>query len=137
MRAMLLALTLLVGACAADSEVLSLEVGTCFDDPEDTSVVSEVPIVDCDEPHDNQVFAVFVLPGTTFPGVDELRDDAVEGCSERFASYVGQDYLFSELLLSAFWPSEASWQEVDDREVICFLYATDGPLVGSQRGSNR
>lgn len=134
-RTILLALALLAVACGAQGEVLSLEVGTCFDDPEDASAVSEVPIVDCDEPHDNEVFAVFTLPGSAFPGAAELRDDAVEGCSDRFGAYVGEDYLFSELLIGAFWPTEVSWEEADDREVICYLYASDGPLVGSQRGS--
>lgn len=136
MRIILLALALLVAGCGGQGEVLSLEVGTCFNDPEDASAVREVPVVDCDEPHDNEVFAVFTLAGTVFPGEDDLRDDAVEGCSERFGAFVGEDYLFSELLLSAFWPSEASWEEAGDREVICYLYAPDGPLVGSQRGSS-
>ena len=48
---------LVLSACSA--EVLTLDVGTCFDDPEAFDLVdsSDVPIVECDVPHDNEVYA--------------------------------------------------------------------------------
>jgi hypothetical protein len=41
------AATLALSACSGT--VLELDVGTCFDDPEDFEEVEEVPIVDCAE----------------------------------------------------------------------------------------
>jgi hypothetical protein len=48
---------LVLSACT--TEVLTLDVGTCFDDPEAFDLVdsSDVPIVECDVPHDNEVYA--------------------------------------------------------------------------------
>jgi hypothetical protein len=53
--AVLVVAMLVLSACSA--EVLTLAVGTCFDDPDEFDLVdsSDVPIVECDVPHDNEV----------------------------------------------------------------------------------
>ncbi len=123
-------------ACAED-EVFSLEVGECFDDPDGADrTVESVPVVDCDQPHDHEVFATFELVGSSWPGADQVEEDASDGCLERFEDYIGTTYPESELLASAFWPSEESWA-ADDREVICFVYDPDGPVTGTLEGANR
>lgn len=136
----LAALTLLLAACGSSEpagDVFSLAVGDCFDDPEAGTQVSSVPLIDCSEPHDNQVFAVFDLPDGPFPGDAAVQETADLGCMERFESYVGTQYAVSALFLSSLSPTQGSWNDRDDREVICFLWEPDAKLVGSQRGSGR
>lgn len=139
--AALASLMLVVVACGSSEpagDVFSLAVGDCFDDPgSGEGQVSSVPLVDCAEPHDNEVFAVFDLPDGPFPGNAEVQEAADLGCVERFASFVGTDYAVSELFLSSLSPTQASWDGRDDREVICFLYEPGVRLVGSERGSGR
>ncbi len=135
--ALSLAATVLV-ACGNDrEEVFSLEVGDCFDDP-DGSVdeVYEVPIVGCEEPHDNEVYAIHELANGDFPGDAEVAESAQMGCIERFAGYVGTPYAESELFATWLFPTEMSWG-AGDREVICVLFAEDGPLEGSMQDSGR
>ena len=126
---------LVVSACGGNGPVFTLEVGTCFDDTEE-SQVSSVPEVDCAEPHDNEVFAVFDYTETdTFPGSEALNAAATDLCIAQFQDYVGEAYIDSTLEVFPIIPTEASWDE-GDREVICGLYNIDfSKLTGSMRGS--
>lgn len=135
--ALFIAVVAVCGACGTTS-VFEIEEGDCFDDVTDFSEVSRLPVVDCDEPHDNEVYAVVdYLVTTAYPGVDTLRDFAEEECLPRFEEFIGFDYFESELDFSAFWPSEESW-ETGDREVICFAYELDfSKITGTLEGAAR
>lgn len=134
--ALALALALVIGLLAGcSSGVLTLDVGTCFDDPESFEEVTDVPIVDCAEPHDNEVIATFDLPDGGYPGDSVVTERARTGCLERFEPYVGVPYASSVYDLGWFTPTSASW-DVGDREVICFVYDVDfAKTEGSARGS--
>lgn len=116
---------LLVGACG--QAALLLDVGDCFDDPPGaTDVVNNVDLVDCDSPHDNEMYAVVEYPNEGgYPGDDEVREFADETCIREFETFVGFDYLQSELDLGYFWPTDESW-DAGDRAVQCFVYELDG-----------
>ena len=122
----------------SEGNVFSLEVGSCFDDASDNEqqeVVSDVPIVDCDEPHDNEVFFTYDLPEGDYPGAEALNLSAEERCVGAFADYVGADYQSSSLDVSWLSPTTESWDR-DDREITCILF--DGQLAkltGSVAGS--
>jgi hypothetical protein len=134
----LLGIALLAAACSTGS-VFELAVGDCFDDVSGdggvATEVSDVPVVDCSEPHDNEVYAVFEMDDLIYPGVLGVQDAADEGCLGRFSPYVGIDYYESSLDYIYLAPSAESWEE-GDREVICALYAMDlSKLTGSMRNS--
>lgn len=126
-------------ACS-DGNVFSLAVGTCFDDidafyEEGGGGVEDVPIVECDEPHDNEVFALFDIAGDAFPGTSAVGTEAETGCVDRFEDYVGIDYASSRFVASWLTPTSQSW-DAGDREVVCFLYDIDlAELEGSARDS--
>ncbi len=117
-----------------------LEVGTCFNDAADEGTLeyTDLPVVGCEEPHDNEVYHLFDVPGSAaYPGNEEIADLTGDGCFEAFEAYVGKPYTQSNLLILPIPPSEASW-EAGDREVVCAVY--DGErteLTGSVRGSAR
>lgn len=128
-------------AGAGDLEVMSLQAGDCFNDPEDfDEVVFDVAAVPCSEPHDNEAFAVQSLaaafPGDAFPGPDVLWEHAYEICSgPLFDSYVGTPFLDSALDVFSFTPSSESWDQ-GDREFVCAVYRLDlAQLTGTARGS--
>jgi hypothetical protein len=133
----LILVVLLVSACGGGAgSVFTLEVGTCFDDTDETEI-SSVPEVDCVEPHDNEVFAVFdYTESDTFPGSDALKAAAADLCIARFEDYVGVAYSDSPLDVITIVPTEESWGR-GDREVICSLYNSDfTKLTGSMKGSS-
>ena len=122
----LLLVAMALAGCARGN-VHELAAGTCFDDvsalaDEGGGEVGQVPVVDCDEPHDNEVFGTFALEGDEYPGLDAVGRQAEEGCRDRFEDYVGADPEEAGLVVSHLVPTEQSWSAADDREVVCFLY---------------
>lgn len=123
---------LALGAC--EPTVMTLDVGTCFDDPESFDAVADVPTVDCAEPHDNEVYAKLLMTNDAYPG-DSLAS-ALSGdmCLEEFEGFIGFDYQSSLYEIGWLNPSEETW-EIDDREVICFVFHMEFEKVrGTLRG---
>lgn len=125
-------------AVACDGQnIFDLEVGTCFDNAaSEDGTLLDVPIVDCDEPHDNEVFANWELTQPTWPGPGEAERLARQGCLESFEDWVGIPPAASELEVSVLYPTEASWEQADDRQVTCVVRRADRErLTGTTEGS--
>jgi hypothetical protein len=127
------------GAIVAEGSVdaFQMRVGDCFDDGSAFAgdEVDSVPGVPCSKPHDNEVYAVFNVSAADYPG-DEMPVMAHDGCLERFASFVGRDYESSSLDIATLYPSRESWQQQNDREVVCAVYDVDAEkLAGTVKGS--
>ncbi len=157
-----LALVALFGltACSGGSgpqsiSVFQVQPGDCFSAPTAVKVqLSTLSRVSCDKPHTEEAYAVVkysagsgssaasapsALPsfGSSYPGNDVLTTFAQGACAERFRSYVGVDYLDSSLYFTYLLPSARSWEQADDRNVICFITTTGGTLTQSVKGSKR
>ena len=116
-----------------------LQVGQCFNDPDDTTSVNSVLVLDCATPHDNEIFHMVDYPagsGDPFPGEDAIDAFAEGECSAAFQPYVGSDYSTSAYYVSYYQPSEGTWDN-GDREIVCFLYEQNTQMEGSARGSGR
>lgn len=125
----------LLAACAGKS-AFELQVGDCFDDPSSFEEVTDVPEVECAEPHDNEVYANADMPDGTWPGQTAVEAWADDACLAEFEDYVGATYEESSLLFGWLAPTEASWNEVDDRTVTCIVYDLDlEKLTGSVQGT--
>jgi hypothetical protein len=132
------------GAAIPWTELAALEVGDCV--VEETggsgagSVGPGLELVDCDEPHRSEVFAVEELPdGATFPGEDTVAEVVERLCyGDGFTSYVGRPYQDSALWLTAFYPLGAGWED-GHRDVTCFVHGPEPeePTTGSLRGTDR
>lgn len=103
-------------------DAFEARVGDCFDDEAfETSEISEIPAVPCSEPHDNEIYATYDISGE-WPGADRVEELAYEGCLERFARVIGKGYEDSVIDYTAIYPSEGSWEQREDREVLCVGY---------------
>jgi hypothetical protein len=133
-----LVLLLALSACERGN-VFSLKVGTCFDDIDELyggGNITALPVRSCDEPHDNEVFAVVRIEGDEFPGEAEVQKLAHERCHGGFEAYVGRDYETSRFDVGHLVPSRESWRLQNDREIVCFLYDVElAKLHASARGS--
>lgn len=120
---------------AGTLDAFELRLGDCFDDPDVyAEEFSSLPGVPCNEPHDNEAYAVFDLTMTTYPEYD-IAEISEASCLDRFESYVGRDYESSALDVVTMYPTKESWAQ-NDREVVCALYDMSGEkLVGSAKGS--
>ena len=116
-----------LGASACgQGNAFDMEVGECFQDP-DSLEFSDVEKVDCGVPHDNEVFATYQLTSDSLPSSDSMQ----EGCVDRFAAAIGVDYLSSDYFVSMFGPTSEGWDELDDREVVCFVWLPGEQTTGS------
>ncbi len=117
-----------------------VEVGTCFNDAGDSGAFdyTDFAVVDCDEPHDNEVYHLFDAPGSDeYPGNEAIAEVTRDGCLSAFEAYIGKPYTESVFAILPIPPSEASW-ESGDREVVCAVYdSSREELRGSVRGSGR
>ncbi|MDT5080785.1 MAG: hypothetical protein QOJ80_5422, partial [Mycobacterium sp.] len=68
---------------------------------------------------------------------DVLEKFAKGVCAQRFTAYVGVDYLDSSLYFTYLLPSARSWEQDDDRNVLCFVTTTGGTLKTSVKGSRK
>ncbi len=141
-RDLSLILTAWVVAClglvaCSRGNVFSLEAGDCFDGGSPGSEVSDVEIVSCEKSHHSEVYAVFDLSGSDWPGQGAVGDMAERGCLSRFKPYVGIDYDSSEYYAVPMVPSSNSWKQGGDREVVCVLQLQYGMKTGSAKGTRR
>ena len=113
-----------------EGDVFSLEVGDCMDDFGTADDISSVPIVDCNEEHDAEVYATEDIDSDSFPGESGVSDAAEEICIGAWEDFVGIPYEESLLDYGALTPSEESWA-LGDKEVVCTIskYDENGDLV--------
>ena len=104
-----------------------LRVGDClpFVDYTDVDAVFELPVVPCDQPHSDEVYFIFDLDGTDFPGDTAVTDAAWDGCLAEFESFVGVSYEQSELDFYNYQPTKSTWIRSGDRTVQCILFSYD------------
>ena len=118
-------------------DAFDIRLGDCFNDSASAGAeISDIDGVSCASPHDNEVFAVFDLDLKMFPEGDAITDIALDACVQRFEPFVGRDYSSSSLDVTAMFPTRQSWNELNDREIVCALYDIDlKKLQGSMRES--
>lgn len=118
------------------TSLFDIKVGDCFDlvtDQNNASLYSS-----CDVLHTYEAFGVVTLTDATWPGDDAVSDKGFDGCKNMFLGYVGTNYGTSSYDIYLITPSEQTWNEMNDREVLCLVYPGDGSqAVGSAANSRR
>lgn len=123
-----------VSASTGD-DVFTLAIGHCLDDASASGEVTTVPIVDCAEPHDSEVFARTEASGDEFPGADALDAELVAFCQgDAFTDFVGIPYLDSVYVTGGYYPTAASWAR-GDRELLCTIRAEGEKVTGTLEGA--
>lgn len=105
-----------------ETSVFDLENGDCFDASGDE--VDTVTVVDCALPHTYEAFAIFDHEAGTdapYPGDEALLEYADSACQPYFEEYVGIAYADSQYWITSVTPSRQTWEEGDDREIVCAL----------------
>lgn len=124
---LLVGIALLLPACSTEQ---SVDVGDCLNDLK----IPRPRIVSCEREHSGEVVGKYVAEGSEYPGAEALQDDAKQPCEDAFQEYVGSPASESIYDLAPLIPTKSSWDDRDDREVLCVARASDGtPLVESLR----
>lgn len=109
--------------------------GDCINLPSE-SLVQSVEGVPCSKPHDAEAYYIFDMAGTAYPGEAQITTSADTACLAQFHPFVGVSYEYSTLDISWLGPTEDSWDELDDREIVCLVVGSS-QLTGSMRGTGR
>ncbi len=121
-----------------DSGLMSAEVGACtLTDYLQGDSIDELPLMACTEVHDAEIVGLFDIEGEDFPGIDGVKEAADAGCTSAFEEYVGTPAAESELTIFTIYPTEQTWNNLDDREVICIAYLSGADATESWAGSGR
>jgi hypothetical protein len=118
----------------------ALTVGQCFDTdsftPGSTLDLSSARVVECVQPHQQEVYATAVEPsgaGAPYPGDATFAAFADDHCLAAFQPYTGVDYTTSHYDIANARPDSTAWDR-GDRTVICALHDVDfAELTGSAR----
>lgn len=104
-----------------------LRAGDCVKRP--NGEVSLLRHQSCSADHDRQVFATFDVnqASSSYPGRTELRGLAEGECVSRFNAVAADAPNRSELGVFFLVPNQTSWEDSDNRRVVC--------LVGNRNGS--
>ena len=143
--------TLVIGvvvlaACEGEGSVSSLKVGDCYNGPSNKEYRKitdiEIELVSCDEPHDDEVYAVFELTDSSWKGDDYVWEKARIGCRARFEAFVHIEPEISRYDVNIIYPLEEGWKERGNRQVRCSvievdIYGRDTKVTGSAKGSSR
>ncbi|MET0144927.1 MAG: septum formation family protein [Ilumatobacteraceae bacterium] len=128
---------------AREEPVLEIDTNTpdpvCMKVEEDLPAeVETLPVIACDVPHTHEIYATIDYDAAdVFPGVDALGDFAQLTCLEAFEPYVGASVFDSSYSYTWLVPTLGSWNDDDDRAVLCVLLPRDGSeVVGSAKGTN-
>ena len=117
-----------------------IRVGDCMIDNRSGDLVESVEGIPCGQPHREEAYHAFTLPegDGTYPGDDVVDDLADTGCYDAFEPFVGLAYDQSQYVFVSLQPHLGSWDDLDDREVLCLISNSDGsPKTGSARGTSR
>ncbi len=124
-----------------DDDVFQIKVGECFnDDTPEGETVSSVQKVDCAEPHIWEAYKSIIIDegDGTYPGEEVVTGQSETDCKAAFADYIGIDYDSSTLDLSFYYPTQETWDQINDREILCIVTTTDDfttKTTGSVKGS--
>src|SRR5918993_400954 len=81
-------------AAAEEETVFAIGEGDCVEaDPTaESDVVSEVPTIDCEEPHHSEVFHTYTIDADEMPSAAEIEGIVEDQCVSEFESFVGMSY---------------------------------------------
>ncbi len=118
--------------------IFDLDLGACVIDRStpDGSDVDTVEVVDCETPHDSELFALIPVTENSFPGTDYLLREGGTRCQSAFDDFIGVDFTESVLDFTYYYPTPSSWVD-GDRSIYCLAHdpglQTTGSLLGARR----
>lgn len=98
--------------------------------------LESVPVVPCAEPHTGEVYAELVIEEDEYPGEKGMAKTFDDWCYAEFEKFVGVAVEDSVYLYTGFYPSEDTWEQLDDRTLQCIV-SSEEPVEGSLEGVAR
>ena len=108
-----------------------VKVGDCLAEIPDSSRVSSLHVVPCEQPHNGEVFTVLTMSDGDFPGQAAIEE--YQGrCEPELAVYSPAAAVDPAVGLFVLYPTEESWAD-GDRAVTC-IATSESDRTGSLNG---
>jgi len=126
---------------AGEVGAFRMRLGDCILSIPPNGAFDSVHAVPCTQSHAAEVYAAFNLLGdddAAWPGATSVNGDADDGCYSRFTPFVGLAYEQSTYGFFSITPTQESWEQLDDREILCMIAPMDGSLsIGTAEGTQK
>lgn len=122
-----------------DQDAFVLRAGDCINEwtADSDGTVSTVPKIDCEEPHDLEVYYENTLNASgDHPGEEAVSEMVHDECAEAFEPFVGSPLAESALDISSLYPTADSWA-VADFGYLCLVGQVDSQTSGTLEGFDR
>ena len=112
--------------------VFALRAGDCIVGDIGAGQVTKVTKVDCEEPHQFEVYREALIE----PSITEFDEEAISAYAEEVCRTSLEAYIPPDddrgLKFKFLQPTEDSWNQAEDpdRVITCLLFDDDAPLVG-------
>jgi DNA-binding SARP family transcriptional activator len=126
-------------ALGIETPLSELHIADCFviSASSGSLLPANVLVVPCEQPHDAEVYHLFMLVPGPYPGDEEVDELAIDQCTTAFETYVGIPPDRSEVGFRYVRPERTQW-ELGNRGGGCALVDPDGGrLTGSRLGERR
>jgi len=110
-----------------------VSIGDCIKDATEGIKLS-VAVTPCNQPHRGEVFALYNMIGTEYPGEDAVLQKANSGCQSRLPDSILEAPEAKDLSVFVYYPRDVNWA-AGDREIICIAYSPDKSL-NAKLGAN-
>jgi hypothetical protein len=107
-----------------------VQVGDCSNAELKEETV-DIAVVPCIEPHSHEAYFTAEHPDGPYPGATALEVFAEQQCVGAFADYVGIEVAESRFYFTYLYPSVSTWNDKQDRQVVCFVVSRDELVTGS------
>lgn len=106
------------------ASIYDVKVGDCFTVPASATLIDEITMYSsCDAPHQYEAYFTATMTGTTYPGDSAVSKFADEQCAPEFDKWVKDSSKYDYFYIS---PSQESWEQSNDREILCVVEARNG-----------
>jgi len=94
----------------------------------------DIELVPCTEPHTHEAYFLVEHPDGPYPGSTAIETFAEQQCVGAFADFVGIELSESRFYFTYLYPSVSTWNDDQDRQVVCFVVSRDEPISVSVEG---
>jgi hypothetical protein len=121
---------------SASADAFQVKVGDCTGEL-GTGTVSDVALVPCDQEHSWEAYSSTQLTDATYPGNTAVTDQANKVCNDTYEPWAGISASKTEHDITFFYPTQQTWTNANDREILCFVGSEKGGIKGSLKGSKK
>ena len=123
---------------AQSESVVDINLGDCLmlgNAP--SGEVKDLNRIDCDKPHNAEIYAQKDMADGTFPGTEAAVEEAKTYCAQEFGPFVGIPGSDSTLDGQFIHPTQESWDQESDRRIQCVVTDPAGGVTGSMKDAKR